>query len=88
MEIPTVKTLPMLAIFAMGTTILSLATYIVAREQQCATERKEWAEKYDRLLHENTVEKRDLNAAFNRYVMRSDSITQAQMAALAKLKKR
>lgn len=78
----------MLAIFAMGTTILSLATYIVAREQQCATERKEWAEKYDRLMHENTAEKRDLNAAFNRYVIRNDSITQAHLLALSKLKKR
>ena len=78
----------MLAIFAMGTTILSLSTYIVAREQQCAIERKEWAEKYERLLHEATSEKRDLNAAFNRYVIRNDSIAQAHLLALAKLRKR
>jgi hypothetical protein len=88
MEFPTSKTLPFVAIFAMGTTILSLATYIVAREQQCAAERKEWVEKYERLLHENTIEKRELNAAFNRYVIRNDSIAQAHLLALSKLKKR
>jgi hypothetical protein len=88
MELPTAKSLPMLAIYGMATALLSLATYHGLSVQQCAEERKAIRSEYQARIDNLQAEIKEVYTRRVKDLMQQDSINQAHLRALEKVKRK
>jgi len=88
MELPTSKSLPMIAIYGLATALLSLATYHGLTVQQFEQERKVIRAEYQIRIDDLQAEIKKVYYRRVHDLEKQDSINQAHLHALEKVKKK